>query len=379
VVAVPACRLPRLMSTAAAPPAVFTPIAHFAALDAERQPGRQLELARTSAQPFRDWFRSTGTPEWVGTYDLVTVPYPTRFGLFRAALSPAPFLTITNRMLVVRWREPDGKPRTLLFEPTDVELARRTPYFARLSENTPDVFERLFARPLGDVIGHLRTNGIEAADVDWITFDHLHTQDVRRWIGTTEPAADLSPGRPVAAQLPNARLIVQRSELDSLRALHPLQLPWYQPHAYTDLHPEAVQAIDGDVLLGPGVALLSTPGHTLGNHTLVLNTDTGIWASSENVIAAECLTPEHSRIPGVRRYTRTWQQEVVLNANTIEDTARQYNSCVLEKAIVDPSRLDPRFVQFLPSSELTRNPLSPGTSPTFTHGGIWHGSLVPRS
>ena len=135
--------------------------------------------------------------------------------------------------------------------------------------------------------------------------------------------------------------------------------------------------IDGDVLIGPGVALLSTPGHTTGNHTLVVNTETGIWASSENVIAAECLTPEHSRIPGVRRYTRTWEQEVVLNANTLEDTARQYNSCVLEKSIVDVARADSRFLQFMPSSELTGMVLSPGTSPTFTHSGIFHGTLTP--
>jgi hypothetical protein len=177
--------------------------------------------------------------------------------------------------------------------------------------------------------------------------------------------------------LPNARLIVQRAELESLRSLHPLQVPWYQASTFTALRPDAVLPIDGDVLIGPGVALLATPGHTIGNHTLVVNTESGIWASSENAIAAECLTPEHSRIPGVRRYTRTWQQEVVLNANTLEDTARQYNSCVLEKSIVDVARADSRFLQFMPSSELTGNVFSPGTSPTFTHSGIFHGTLTP--
>jgi hypothetical protein len=352
-------------------------IPHFAAVGAERQPGRQLDLIRQAAPGFREWFRTTGMPDWIGTFDLVSLPYPTRFGLFRAAMSPAPYLSLTHRMMIVRWHDPDGRPRTLLFEPTDVELARRTPYFARLSQSTPDVFERAFSRPLGDVLTHLRGVGIESRDVDWITFDHLHTEDVRRWIGTVEPAPDLSPNSPVAALLPNARLLVQREELDSLRALHPLQLPWYQPHAYAGLRPDTVTAVSGDVLVGPGVALLATPGHTIGNQTLVVNTETGIWASSENVIATECLTPEHSRIPGVGRYTRTWGQEVVLNANTLEDTARQYNSCVLEKSIVDASRGDGRFLQFLPSSELTGNPFSPGTGPTYTHSGIFHGTLRP--
>ncbi|MBV9101392.1 MAG: hypothetical protein JOZ46_01525 [Candidatus Dormibacteraeota bacterium] len=368
------------MTMVAEPPvSTFRRIDHFDAADAETRPGRQLELIRAAAEGFRTWFAGTGMPDWVGTFDLSTLPYPTRFGLFRAALSPSPFLTLTHRLMVVRWHEPDGRPRTLLFEPTDVELAKRTPYFARLSDRTPDMLERLLAQPRGDVPSHVRRIGLSLSDIDWITFDHLHTQDVRRWIGTTEPAADLSPRAPVEPLLPNAKLIVQRAELESLQNLHPLQLPWYQPHAYTDLRPDAVFAIEGSVLLGTGVALLSTPGHTLGNHTLVLNTETGIWASSENVIATECLTPESSRIPGVARWTRDWGQEIVLNANTIEDTARQYNSCVLEKSIVDRSRVDPRFVQFMPSSELTRSALSLGTSPTFTHSGIFHGVLTPRA
>jgi hypothetical protein len=33
----------------------------------------------------------------------VSLPYPTKFGLFRAALTPSPYLVITNRMIVVRW------------------------------------------------------------------------------------------------------------------------------------------------------------------------------------------------------------------------------------------------------------------------------------
>jgi hypothetical protein len=367
------------MTTVADPPvAGFVSVDHFAAADAEAQPGRQLELVRGAAAAFRTWFTATGMPDWIGTFDLVTLPYPTRFGLFRASLSPAPFLTLTHRLVVVRWREPDGRPRTLLFEPTDVELARRTPYFARLSDRTPEMFERLFSQPRGDVLTHLRRVGIAPEDVDYLTFDHLHTQDVRRWIGTTVPAPDLSPVEPLRPLLPNARLIVQQRELDSLRCLHPLQLPWYQPQAYTDLRSDAILAIEGSVLLGPGVALLSTPGHTIGNHTLVVNTENGVWASSENVIAAECLTPESSEIFGVRRWAREWGEEVIVNANTLEDTARQYNSCVLEKSIVDRSRLDARFLQFMPSSELTRNTFAPGTAPTFTHGGIWHGTLTPR-
>lgn len=338
----------------------------------EGGPGAQLRLARSLAASLRAELSATGTPQRVSTHDLISLPYPTKFGLWRAALSPAPFLTITNRVLIIQWQESDGTPRTLVWEPSDVELDANTPFFANLAAKTPDRFRALAVREHSDVPGAMRSAGIDPSDVDYIAFDHLHTQDVRKWLGTTKPQADISPGFAVTAFFPKAKLIVQRAELAAMSDLHPLQLPWYQPATFVDLPPERLLAIDGDVLLGPGIALIATPGHVIGNQTLVLNTSSGIWATSENAIAAECMTPEHSKIPGVAKWARTWGQEVILNANTIEATAAQYNSMVIEKTLVDRSGKDERFVQFFPSSELTRHWMNPGTAPTFTHDRIEH-------
>ncbi|WP_109365514.1 hypothetical protein [Mycobacteroides chelonae] len=335
--------------------------------------GARLRATRTSALDFRSEFAATGRPDSVTTHDLISLPYPTRYGLFRAAMSPAPFVTITNRMLLVRWTEPDGTRRTLLFEPSDHELDSYTPYFAELQRRTPGAARRFFVTEHSDVLTACHRAGIDPAEVDYLAFDHLHTQDVRRWLGTTAPQPDISPRDPVPAAFPNAVLLAQRDELEAMADLHPLQRPWYQPATFVDLPPEKILPLDGSVLLGPGVALLSSPGHAAGNQSLVLNTDTGIWAVSENAIAAECLAPEHSRIPGVARSTRSWGHEVVLNANTIETTYEQYNSLVMEKCIVDESQTDPRFPQFFPSSELTPARLNPGTKPTFTHKAIHHG------
>ncbi|MFJ8108337.1 hypothetical protein [Streptomyces sp. NPDC096132] len=332
--------------------------------------GAKLDSARTQAKAFRTEFAATGTPDSVTTCDLVTLPYPTKFGLFRASRAIAPFLSLTNRMLVIRWRESDGRRRVLLFEPSDYELGENTPYFAALIRRTPGALRSLSTTRHGTVTGHLARLGIRPEDVDYLMFDHLHTQDLRRWIGTTEPQADL--GGTVKPVFPNAKVIVQRPELLAMSRLHPLQQPWYQPETYESVPPEAFLAVDGALLLGPGIAVVATPGHVHGNQTLVLNTSTGIWASSENAIATECLTPEHSRLPGIARWARTWQQEVVLNANTIETTAEQYNSLILEKTLVDRSQADPRFLQFFPSSELTASWTNPGTSPTFTHKALTH-------
>lgn len=92
------------------------------------------------------------------------------------------------------------------------------------------------------------------------------------------------------------------------------------------------------------------------------------------MVAVECLVPQHSKLPGLRRWARRWGQDVVVNANTIEAIAEQYNSAVLERTLVDPSARDERFPQFLPSSELTRRWTNPGTAPTFVHKHITHRS-----
>jgi hypothetical protein len=362
--------LPRLDDLATAGTAITT----FAGMDQVQGGfGGRMFWARQRAMVFRRDFATTGRPTSVATVDLVSVPYPTRFGLWRAALSPWEYLSLTNRMLIVRWTESDGRRRTLLFEPTDVDRGWHTPYFKAIAAATSPPLVRAMVTELGSVREHLRAAGIAPEEIDYLVFDHLHAQDVRRWIGTTKPAADISPDAPVAPYFPNARLVVQRAELAGLLEAQPSQRPWYQVETFHDLRPEGILAIDGDVLLGPGVALLATPGHVPGNQTLVLNTDTGIWAVSENAIATECFTPEHSLIPGVAGWAPAWQQELIMNVNTLETTGDQYNSMIIEKTIVDPVPSDPRFLQFFPSSELTSNPAWPGTRPTFTHGTITHG------
>lgn len=341
--------------------------------------GEQLRLVREEATRFRSLFAATGVPEYIESFDLARVPYPTEFGFFRVKGAHAPFINFMNRMMVVRWRDRGGARKTLLWEPSDVELGRGTPFFAELSRRTPKFLEKLTFTHVADPIDHVRRLGIDPGEIDYLAFDHLHVQDCRRLVGTNGPAADISPGAPVAAQFPNAKLVVQRAEWDLVRAMHPWQAPWYQPDTYRDLRDGAVMFVEGDGLLGPGVALLSTPGHSTGMMSLAVNTKTGIWASSENAVAAEMLTPEHSEIPGVRAAAKVWGIEVILNGNTIEGTVQQYNSIIKEKSVVDRSATDPRFLQFFPTSELTHNGLLWRTGPTFRHGKLLHGQLVRES
>ncbi|HEV3125046.1 MAG TPA: hypothetical protein VG266_10765, partial [Candidatus Dormibacteraeota bacterium] len=130
------------------------------------------------------------------------------------------------------------------------------------------------------------------------------------------------------------------------------------------------------VLITGGLALLRTPGHTLGNHTLVVNTGRGIVTSSENGIAVECYAPQHSGLPGVRRWAQTWGYEVVLNFNTPEYASWQYNSMIKEKLIADPISTRPELPQVFPSSQLTRHRFAPGIRPVFEHSDITVGAVT---
>jgi len=335
--------------------------------------GERLERVRSLAPRFRERLLASGRVVAVRTFDTAALPYPASFAFAGAALSPVPYIVMTNRVNVVQFEDDDRKLRTLLFNPTDAERSARTPFFAdlrgRLGEAISTRLMAALQKPTP--AARLATIGLRPEDVDYIAFDHMHTQDVRALLGTA-PSRDEESLRAV---FPKAKLLIWRPELDIFRALHPLQRPWYIPDAVRHVPADRIVVCDGDVLLGKGVALVRTPGHTVGNWSLAVSTDNGVWTVSENGVAADSYSPDASEIPGLRRYARREAVEVVLNANTLEGRNEQYTSMVLEKSIADRCRDNPDFCQHFPSSELTATPLTPGLSPTLRHGGIESGEV----
>jgi hypothetical protein len=339
--------------------------------------GERLDQVRRAAPGLRDRIAGSGTVISVRTFDLAPLPYPTAFAFGGAATSPVPYVMMTNRMNVVQFATEDAGIKTLLFNPTDVPRSAETPFFAalrgRMGAGLSGFVMARLKRP--SAVEHLVTIGLRPEDVDYIAFDHLHTQDVRGHLGT---ARGKGHGEEVRAIFPRAKLLAWKPELDVFRALHPLQRPWYVAAGLAGVPADRLIACDGDVLLGKGVALVRTPGHTVGNWSLVVHTDNGMWAVSENGIACDAYAPEASRIPGLRGYARREGVDVVLNSNTLEGRNEQYTSMILEKALVDRSRAAPDFFQHCPSSELTATPFTPGLSPTHFFGGIQSGEVRLR-
>jgi hypothetical protein len=78
----------------------------------------------------------------------------------------------------------------------------------------------------------------------------------------------------------------------------------------------------------------------------------------------------------VRKFAEFFNREIVLNANTLEDSIDQYDSMLKEKALADSNPRDARFKNVFPSSELTSWRRQWPIVPTFTYGGMNYGTIV---
>lgn len=330
---------------------------------------------REAATEFRARF---ATPEnrvrAVRTVDIASAAYPTSFAFGGAAKSINPFINLLNRLQVIQFEDFEGRLRTLAYEPTVTEGPAEAPFYEQLLARYGEFLSyKLFATFYNTVEEAVQQAGLRVEDVDYISFDHLHVQDVRFVLGCTEPGRD---GKgPIPPLFPNAKLVTQRREWDTLRSIHPMQWAWYVEQGIDGVPEENVILVDGDVELGKGCALVATPGHTDGNHSLTINTPDGVWVSSENGVAADNWHPRISKIPGVRKTAEFFGREVILNSNTLEDSIDQYDSMIKEKALADPNPRDPRFLNILPSSEMPNWKRQWPIVPTFSYGGINYGDI----
>jgi hypothetical protein len=347
----------------------FSPITCFDGTRGAWGQQARVEDTRAAAQDFRRRTLAGPTVRYFESFDLITLVYPSRYGLRNAYAAEQlnAFVRIRNRLFVVQY-EREGRLKTLLVSPSDHERGGRTPYFARLQARTPSfVIDRMVTRH-ASVTEVLQRIGLAPQQVDYITYDHLHTQDLRRWLGSDdEPAL-----------LPNARLLVHAREWASAQDLSPYQRDWYCPQGLAGIGEHKLLRFEGSVMLGDGIALVHTPGHTEGNHSIVVHTDEGLWVISENGISADAYAPQASRLWGVKRYANAIGSEVILNGNTLENAVDQYISMVQELTIAGPSQRDPRYPNVFPSSELAPCWLFPGTRPSFEVRHARHGQLAPR-
>ena len=336
-------------------------------------PQERLKAARKQASAFRERFMDEAPVQFYQSADMVRVPYPTWYaysGVYTQSTYKFPYIHILNRIFIVQYHDFSGELKTLLFSPSDIEADRETPFFKRLTDKMPSwsPLEGVVAPIIRDVTGALAEVGLSPEDVDYISYDHLHTQDVRRWLGTKDKAA----------YFPNAKLLVHEQEWLSTTSLLPVQADWYCPNGIEGVDPDKMIKFTGSIQLGEGVALVHTPGHTEGNHSLVARVPDGIRVTSENGVGADAYAPMNSKVNAIRRYAKQTGMEVILNGNTLEGSNEQYISMVIEKTIAGPSK-NPDFPNCASSSEATPYWLIPGHKVSHLIGEAKFGSLHKKS
>ena len=331
-------------------------------------PADRLREVRLRAARFRERMLKGPEVRYYASFGLARVPYPTKYGLLNACSVPTPFIHILNRLFVMQV-DTDQGTKTLLASPSDVQAAVRTPFFEKLSRSFGPFQAQgraLLGPTLATVPVVLDRLGLSPEKVDYISYDHLHTQDLRNWLGSGE----------TTGYFPNAKLLVMRQEWESAKGLLAPQTDWYCPNGIDGIHPSRVVLLDGDTMLGDSVALMATPGHTEGNHSFVAHTPEGLMVTSENGVGPDAYAPLSSRIPGVSRYASATGMEVILNGNTLERGLDQYISMVQEKEVAGPSIRNIEFPNIVSSSELASYWAFPGIKPTMSFGDLSFGKLV---
>ncbi|MFM2332790.1 MAG: hypothetical protein RIQ74_1626, partial [Pseudomonadota bacterium] len=282
-------------------------------------PAERLENVRVAAHQFRQKLMQQKDVGFYQSIDLVRAPYPTWYdytGVFAQKSLTFPFLHLLNRLFVIQYQDFNGKLKVLLFSPTDVMNNRKTPFFERLAGALPESTFKVFAPQYSSVEQSLEKLKIKPEQVDYISYDHLHTQELRKWLGTTDQPA----------YFPNAKLLVHEKEWNSVQGLLPVQSDWYCPHATEGIDPKKIITFQKSLALGSGLALVHTPGHTEGNHSLVAKVDNQIFVTSENGISLDAYEPKKSKIKAIRDYAAKTGVEVILNGNTQEGSNDQYIS-----------------------------------------------------
>jgi hypothetical protein len=335
----------------------------------ELRPGPRLAEMRARGESFAREFKARGPVRGVRTIDLLPFPYPVAFAFWQAAPTRAKYLLMRNRFNLIEFLDHSGQARTLLVNPSEADLSARAGYFEQTRrELLPFVPRSLLTRAPGPAALLRSELGVDPARIDYVTFDHLHVQDLRRGLIGER-------GKPPL--YPNAKLLVNRRELETLRSIHPLQSPWWIADALAGVPEDRIVVLEGSAWLGDGLALVWTPGHTLGNHSIVFNAPgCGVHAVSENAVAPECYLPAVSRLRSVREYARKYQAEVVLNGNALESAMSQYTSMVLEKTLVDRGAAGGELPNVLCSSPFVRSPLAWGIGPSFVVPPVNSGVLA---
>jgi hypothetical protein len=164
------------------------PVHEFDEAQAVWPRGDRPAALREAAGAFRERFKGQGQVLAIRTIDLVSAGYPATFAFHGAARGLNPYVNILNRLVVIQFEDFEGRRRTMVWEPTMPEGSAEAPFYEQLLERFGEwISYHLLTTEYHTVAQALAVVGLTPGDVDLVSFDHLHVQDLRITMGTTEP------------------------------------------------------------------------------------------------------------------------------------------------------------------------------------------------
>ena len=128
----------------------------------------------------------------------------------------------------------------------------------------------------------------------------------------------------------NAKVIVQRKELDWALNPHPLQAKMYEKKFLEGVN---FTTVDGDIEIVDGVRVMLTPGHSPGGQSVAVNTAHGVA-----IITGFCCIQENLQVPtDIRNENRFILPGVFINAIELWESIERVITCSdLPIAVHDP-------------------------------------------
>jgi N-acyl homoserine lactone hydrolase len=125
----------------------------------------------------------------------------------------------------------------------------------------PEIFQKhsvFRTEPIQTYESALSKVGLSPADVDILIMTHLHHD---HWWS--------------ANKCKNAKIIVQKDELDFAHSPHPIMAAMYENPPDFELDNLDFETVKGDKEIVTGVKVLQTPGHTPGTQSVLIESDIG--------------------------------------------------------------------------------------------------------